>query len=57
MTTRLVVTDELRMAFVEDLPQVEIAARLELPLNTVKSHVRRGMAELRQRLEEVSNHG
>lgn len=47
----------LRMAFVEDLPQVEIAARLELPLNTVKSHVRRGLAELRQRLEEVSNHG
>jgi RNA polymerase sigma factor (sigma-70 family) len=47
----------LRMAFVEDLPQAEIAAQLKLPLNTVKSHVRRGLAELRQRLEEVSKHG
>lgn len=47
----------LRMAFVEDLPQADIAARLKLPLNTVKSHVRRGLAELRQRLEEVSKHG
>lgn len=43
----------LRMAFIEDRPQEEIAAALDLPLGTVKSHVRRGLIELRQRLKEV----
>lgn len=41
----------VRMAYVEDLPQAEIAARLQMPLNTVKSHLRRGLAALRRRLE------
>ena len=43
----------LRMAFMEDKPQEEIARTLDLPIGTVKSHVRRGLIELRRRLEEV----
>lgn len=43
----------LRMAFMEDRPQHEIARDLDLPIGTVKSHVRRGLIELRRRLEEV----
>ncbi len=43
----------LRMAFMEDRPQADIAAALNLPIGTVKSHVRRGLIELRNRLEEV----
>ena len=41
------------MAFLEDRPQEEIARALEMPLGTVKSHVRRGLLELRDRLKEV----
>jgi len=43
----------LRMAFIEDRPHEEIARQLELPLGTVKSHVRRGLIQLRNRLKEV----
>ncbi len=43
----------LRMAFIEDRTQDDIARLLDMPLGTVKSHVRRGLIELRERLQEV----
>lgn len=43
----------LRMAFIEDRTHEDIARLLQMPLGTVKSHVRRGLIELRNRLQEV----
>jgi RNA polymerase sigma-70 factor (ECF subfamily) len=45
----------VRMAVIEDRPHEEIARTLELPLGTVKSHVRRGLLQLRSRLKEVEH--
>jgi RNA polymerase sigma-70 factor (ECF subfamily) len=45
----------VRMAVIEDRPHDEIARELDLPLGTVKSHVRRGLLQLRSRLEEVEH--
>lgn len=37
----------LRLAFQQDLPQKEIAERMQMPVGTVKSHIHRGLAALR----------
>ncbi len=43
----------LVLAYDEDLSQSQIAARLGLPIGTVKSRTRRAMAMLRARLTEI----
>jgi RNA polymerase sigma-70 factor, ECF subfamily len=44
----------IRLAYIDDLAQSEIASRLRLPLGTVKSRMRLAYGRLRQRLEVMA---
>lgn len=44
----------IRLAYIDDLAQSEIAARLRLPLGTVKSRMRLAYGRLRQKLEYLA---
>ena len=45
----------VRMAFFEDRTHEQISVALNLPLGTVKSHVRRGLLQMRESMREVES--
>lgn len=44
--------DVVHLRFQQELPLADIAAALSLPLNTVKSHLKRGVERLRTAMEK-----
>ncbi|GAB5405493.1 MAG: hypothetical protein Aurels2KO_37240 [Aureliella sp.] len=44
--------DALQLAFFHGLTHIEVAEKLALPLGTVKSHIRRGLLQLKNELAE-----
>ena len=42
----------IELSFFEGLSHAQISSRLDVPLGTIKSHIRRGLSKLRQKLQE-----
>ncbi|MEO8268489.1 MAG: sigma-70 family RNA polymerase sigma factor [Aureliella sp.] len=49
--------DALELAFFDGLTHPEVAAKLHLPLGTVKTNIRRGLLQLREYLAEMDTRG